>query len=76
MVLLVAAGLGVSVVPAFASTLVCHEGVAYRPLSDPGAVMGLSLAWREEEESAVVQAFVQVSRKVASRFSSRIAEGG
>ncbi len=75
-VLLVAAGLGVSVVPAFASTQVCQEGVAYGPLSDPGAMIGLSLAWREDEQSPVVQAFIQVSRKVASRFSSRIAEGG
>ena len=44
---LVAAALGVSLMPAAARRL-RDEGVVYRPLTDPAAALDLALAWRDE----------------------------
>jgi DNA-binding transcriptional LysR family regulator len=63
---LVAAGVGVTVVPASMSRLEA-EGVAYRPL-DPAALLTapLNLAYRRDEISAAVRRFVAlVQRNVA-----------
>ncbi len=65
--LLVAAGVGVSIVPAPMAKHLCQQGVVYRPLKDPPR-LGLSLVWRESEPSEVAAAFIGLVRK-ASSFS-------
>jgi DNA-binding transcriptional LysR family regulator len=63
---LVAAGLGVTVVPASMSRLEA-EGVAYRPL-DPAAELTapLNLAYRRDEISAAVRRFVALVQRSAA----------
>jgi DNA-binding transcriptional LysR family regulator len=63
---LVAAGLGVTVVPASMSRLEA-EGVAYRPL-DPAAQLTapLNLAYRRDEISAAVRRFVALVQRSAA----------
>ncbi|MCY1278398.1 HTH-type transcriptional regulator BenM [compost metagenome] len=61
---LVAAGMGVSMLPAsFRRTRV--DGVVYRTLSDPGATTSVWLVRRRDERSPLVQSFVDlVTREV------------
>ncbi len=68
---LVAAGLGVTVVPASMSRLEA-EGVAYRPL-DPSAQLTapLNLAYRRNEISAAVRRFVGLVQRSAAVIASR-----
>lgn len=55
---LVAAGMGVSVLPSPFKSM--HmEGVAYRPLDDAAATTSLQLAQRIDEKSLLVEAFVR-----------------
>ncbi|WP_462379832.1 LysR family transcriptional regulator [Pseudomonas sp. Marseille-QA0892] len=56
---LVAAGLGVSVLPA-SYRCVAIENVVYRPLLDPGAETSVLLVRRSGELSPVLQAFVEI----------------
>ena len=57
---LVAAGIGVSVLPSPFQSM--HmEGVVYRPLADEGATTSLQLAQRKDDESLLVEAFVRVA---------------
>jgi DNA-binding transcriptional LysR family regulator len=62
---LVAAGLGVAMVPASLRHLQ-RPGVVYRelPVSDTQEI-GLLLVWRKDDQSPVVQALVQVAREAA-----------
>lgn len=55
---LVAAGLGVSLVPEPVSRLPV-AGVVYRRLADPVPALGLSLVWAREPADPIVEAFVQ-----------------
>ena len=64
--LLVASGVGVSVVPAAMSRHLCQQGVVYRDLVDPPR-LGLSLVWRAQEASPTAESFVTVIRKTSSR---------
>jgi DNA-binding transcriptional LysR family regulator len=57
---LVAAGIGVSVLPSPFQAMQM-EGVTYRPLADAGAVTSLQLAQRRGDEGALVSAFVRVA---------------
>ena len=63
---LVAAGLGVTLVPA-SIRAVHSEGVAYRPLAGIGADAGLdlALAHRAGDRSAALARFLEVVRQVA-----------
>jgi len=66
---LVAAGLGVSLVPQSMRRLRVH-GVAYRPLdSAAGLVAPLSLAFRRGESSAATQRFIALVRRMRPRPS-------
>ena len=57
---LVAAGIGVSVLPSPFQSM--HlEGVVFRPLDDTGAVTSLQLAQRRADGGALVEAFVRVA---------------
>jgi DNA-binding transcriptional LysR family regulator len=59
---LVAAGLGVAIIPASVSRLRAH-GIVYRPIKD-SAVAEISIAVRHDDQSAVVAEF----RRLASRL--------
>ena len=62
---LVAAGIGVSVLPSPFQAM--HmEGVAYRALADEGAATSLQLAQRKDDESPLVEAFVRLAREAQS----------
>ncbi|MNZ53659.1 HTH-type transcriptional regulator BenM [compost metagenome] len=67
---LVAAGLGVSILPAsFRRTRV--DGVVYRTLSDPGATTSVWLVRRRNEGSPLAHSFIElVTREVAMMHSS------
>jgi len=66
MVGLVAAGLGITLVPA-AYRMMERPDVVYRPLTEPVAIIETVLAWRRDDPSAVLQAFLAVAREIASR---------
>src|SRR5262249_25595528 len=63
---LIAAGLGVSLVPASARNLQ-RAGVVYRPLAPPVPQLIMGLAYLRDEVSPMVSAFVQIVREVAAR---------
>lgn len=58
---MVAAGIGVSLVPA-SMERVRSDGVAYRPVQGRSVRIALALVWRAEHPSALVQNFVAVAR--------------
>jgi DNA-binding transcriptional LysR family regulator len=60
---LVAAGVGVSLVPSSFKS-VRRPGVVYRPVR-PSASVELIAAWRHEDRSPVLAAFLRVMREVA-----------
>ena len=67
---LVAAGLGVTLVPASMRRLRVH-GVAYRPLDKTaGLVAPLNLAYRRTESSAATQRFIALVRRAAGQPSA------
>jgi DNA-binding transcriptional LysR family regulator len=59
---LVAAGLGVSIVPVSAQTL-REQGVVYRPMRDQTAMRELAIAWHGDNLSSVLKAFLEVVRE-------------
>ncbi|TFW16445.1 LysR family transcriptional regulator [Duganella callida] len=61
---LVAAGLGVSVLPS-SFNIIQMRGVCYRPLADPQATTALYLARRKDATSPLVAAFVAVATEAA-----------
>ncbi|MCA1702076.1 MAG: LysR family transcriptional regulator [Actinobacteria bacterium] len=63
--LLVAAGVGVSLVPALMAKHLCQQGVAYRSLKDPPR-LGLTMVWRESDAPEVVDAFIALVCKTLS----------
>ncbi|HSS44962.1 MAG TPA: hypothetical protein VLO07_06435, partial [Thermoanaerobaculia bacterium] len=42
-----------------------REGVVYRPLRDPAPTVGLGLAYRRDDSSATLSAFLEIVREVA-----------
>ncbi len=56
---LVAAGLGVSVLPASYQRMRI-DGVVYRPLLDPAAVSAVWLVQRKDQKSPMAKAFVEL----------------
>jgi len=70
----VAAGLGISLVPASLQMLK-RPGIVYRRLKPTGPALETVIAWRRERELPFVQAFVRVAREVArSRRSNRTSQ--
>jgi DNA-binding transcriptional LysR family regulator len=63
---LVAAGLGISPVPAAVQGYK-REGVVYRPLRPRTFKMEMGLAWRRDDDSALVQQFRRVARETTRR---------
>jgi DNA-binding transcriptional LysR family regulator len=63
---LVAAGLGVSPVPAAVQAFK-RKGAVYRPLRPHTFRMEMGLAWRRDDDSALVQQFRRVARETARR---------
>jgi DNA-binding transcriptional LysR family regulator len=61
---IVAAGLGVSLVPASLRMLKI-AGVDYRRLVPPGPPLETVIAWRRDSSPSFVQAFVSVAREIA-----------
>ncbi len=59
---LVSAGMGIALVPQSVSNLK-RPGVEYRPLSDKTAVFETGLAWRRDNTSPVLHAFLELLRK-------------
>lgn len=67
---LVAAGLGVALVPA-SFKCIQHPGVVYRELhAGECEEVDLTLNWREEDESPLVRAFIDVAQAVGKAQSS------
>jgi DNA-binding transcriptional LysR family regulator len=61
---LVAAGMGLSLVPAAMRT-VRWKGIVYRPVADQmPPIADLAVAWRRDEASPAVQAFLGVVREI------------
>ncbi len=69
-VLFIAAGFGVSLVPAFLAKHLCRRNVAYRLLEGSLGGLQLTLTWRSSETSAAVHAFLDVAREAASTLPS------
>jgi len=67
---LVAAGYGVTIVPAFSKTSPMDE-VAFVKIVEPWAIMPLLIAWRATHASAVLTAFLEVVRSCCRRVSVR-----
>lgn len=67
---LVAAGLGIAIVPASMQNF--HRGgVIYRPLQEQIPKTGLYLTWRQHDFSPVINAFLSLARKTTQRESNR-----
>jgi DNA-binding transcriptional LysR family regulator len=67
---LVAAGVGISLVPESVRALVRH-GVTYRPLDGNAPVVRLAMAWRATDESPVLTAFLEKARAAAPAEGER-----
>ena len=63
---LVAAGIGVAIVPASIRNL-RMPAVSYVDLAEPAARMPMRITWRREDASPVLEAFLKVVREVAHR---------
>jgi DNA-binding transcriptional LysR family regulator len=72
---LVAAGLGISLVPASTRNLL-SKGVVYRPLQGAQELAELVLAWRREDASEVVNGFLSVVRHAIDSKSGNVASVG
>lgn len=67
---LVAAGLGVTLVPA--SVQSAHrEGIAYRPFDEPQPLTELAIAHRAGDSSPVLTAFLETAREVADALGAK-----
>src|SRR5580704_16092576 len=72
---LIAAGVGVSLVPASIQRIF-HEGVAFRPALDAQSLVApLTLVHRRGETRPVVKDFIELSRKVIKAESSKPSPG-
>ncbi len=60
---LVAAGLGVSILPNHVQTL-HREGVVYRPLQDVTLTRQIAVVWRESDSSIVLHKFLKIIQEV------------
>jgi DNA-binding transcriptional LysR family regulator len=67
---LVAAGVGISLVPESVRALVRH-GVTYRPLDDTAPAVRLAMAWRATDDSPVLTSFLEKARAAAPAEGER-----
>jgi len=67
---LVAAGVGISLVPESVRALVRH-GVTYRPLDGEAPTVRLAMAWRAADDSPVVASFLEQARAAAPAVGER-----
>lgn len=67
---LVAAGLGIAIVPASMQNFP-RSGVIYRALQEQIPNTGLYLAWRQQDASPVISAFLSLARKMTQSESNR-----
>jgi DNA-binding transcriptional LysR family regulator len=67
LVAFVAAGIGVSLVPAAVANLAIN-GAVYRPLADTDITVELALAWRRDDTSAVVGRALELIREPRSKL--------
>jgi LysR family transcriptional regulator, benzoate and cis,cis-muconate-responsive activator of ben and cat genes len=65
---LVGAGVGISIVPSVARTLRIAE-VEYRPIQERRAVVSFVMAWRRDDTSPVVRAFVDLVDKWPAAYA-------
>ncbi|MGH9961926.1 MAG: LysR family substrate-binding domain-containing protein, partial [Pyrinomonadaceae bacterium] len=61
---LVAAGIGVALIPASVQSL-RNEGIHYKPLRERASVTGIALAWLLDSNSPVMDHFIEVAKEVA-----------
>jgi len=66
---LVSAGIGIALVPA-STQKIGLVGVAYRPLREATPYAKTAVAWRREDSSPVIKAFLDVARRVAKQVNS------
>jgi DNA-binding transcriptional LysR family regulator len=66
---LVAAGLGIAIVPASLQSF-HRSGVIYRPLREQISDTGLYLTWRQHDTSPVISAFLSLTRKTTQGESN------
>src|SRR5207245_7422146 len=64
---LVAAGMGVSLVPLSARNI-RSQGVVYRELEGTATLTEMAVAWRRDLPSAIVQNFLTVAREVRDSY--------
>lgn len=67
---LIATGLGISLVPESMKDLK-REGVVYRELWQPMKKMELNVAWKRDNKSPVLQAFLKVAKEFTRRVSGK-----
>lgn len=63
---LVGAGIGIALIPALYTSLPVPK-VLYKPLRDRFAVAEIALAWRTDNSSPIVRAFVETARRVGGQ---------
>ncbi len=63
---LVAAGIGITLVPAAMQNL-RREGVVYRPIVQPTPTVDLTMAYRENDPSPILPHFLEIARTTARR---------
>lgn len=68
---LIAAGLGASLVPGALARHLCQRGVVYRTLQNP-PLLALRLAWRAQHTPPAVQAFIEHTRTLAPKLCSSL----
>jgi len=69
-VTLVAAGMGIGVVPAWL-TFMPHPEVVYRPVRDLPVAIDLALAWSSDDLSRFVRHFISITREVTRGLRSK-----
>lgn len=66
---LVAAGIGIAIVPAMAQKLRIAE-VVYRPLEEAYATMTFALAWRKDNKTAALRSLVEIARATIPKLKT------
>jgi DNA-binding transcriptional LysR family regulator len=68
---LVAAGFGITVVPASATGF-SHPGVAFRPIRDDSATIAVTAAWLPENPNPALRRFLGLAREMARTAQSQV----
>ena len=65
---MVAAGIGVALVPASERNL-ARKGVAYKPIRGKPPEVGMALVWRPEDPSTVLRAFLDATEEISGELA-------